>query len=48
MTIAKNKNRNEVHLTDEILKLLQKKADKEGRSLKNYMEYILIKEANTK
>lgn len=45
MTIAKDKTRREVHLTKDILDLLQKQADEEGRSLKNLMENILIKHA---
>lgn len=45
MTIAKNKTRREVHLTQDVLDLLQKQADEEGRSLKNLMEIILIKHA---
>lgn len=42
MTIDPNKIRREVHLTKDILDLLQKQADIEGRSLKNLMEFILI------
>lgn len=45
MTIAKNKTRREVHLTQDIIDLLQKQAEKENRSLKNLMEDILIKHA---
>jgi len=45
MTIAKDKIRREVHLKQEIIDLLQKQADEEGRSLKNHMENILIKHA---
>ncbi len=45
MTIAKDKIRREVHLTKDILDVLQKQADEEGRSLKNLMEIILIKYA---
>lgn len=45
MTIAKDKTRREVHLNKEIIDLLQKQADEEGRSLKNLMEIILIKYA---
>jgi hypothetical protein len=41
MTIKKGKVRKEVHLTNAVLKKLQLKADKEGRSLKNWMEHIL-------
>jgi hypothetical protein len=46
MTIAKNKTRREVHLTQDIIDLLQKQAEKENRSLKNLMEDVLIKYAN--
>lgn len=42
MTIAKNNIRREVHLTKEIINLLQKQADEDGRSLNNLMEIILI------
>jgi len=35
------KKRKEVHLTEKVIKKLQAKADEEGRSLKNYMEWIL-------
>jgi len=45
MTISKDKIRREVHLRKEILDVLQKQADEEGRSLKNLMEIILIKYA---
>lgn len=36
------KLRKEVHLTPEQIKKLQAKADKQSRSLKNYMEFVLI------
>lgn len=45
MTISKDKNRKEVHLTQDVLNILQRKADEDGRSLKNLMETILIKYA---
>jgi len=35
------KKRKEVHLTQEVIDKLQKKADKAQRSLKNYMEWVL-------
>ena len=41
MTIKKGKVRKEVHLTKDVLKRLQSKANKEGRSLKNLMEHTL-------
>lgn len=44
MTISKDKFRREVHLTKEILDMLQELADDDGRSLKNLMETILIRE----
>ena len=36
--------RKEVHLTQEVIDKLQKKADKAGRSLKNYMEWVLTQD----
>lgn len=42
MTISKDKARKEVHLTQPVLDALQQQADKEGRTLKNLMEFILI------
>ncbi len=48
MTIAKHKIRKEVHLPQDIFDLLQAQADKEKRTLKNYMEFILIKQSETK
>lgn len=45
MTVKKGKIRKEVHLTNEILKKLQLKAEKQGRSLKNLMEQILSRES---
>ena len=41
------KHRKEVHLTHEIIIDLEKKASAAGRSLKNYMEAILIADADT-
>lgn len=40
------KLRKEVHLTKEVVEKLQAKADKDGRSLKNYMERLCIKDAS--
>ena len=40
------KHRKEVHLIQEVIDKLQAKADKDGRSLKNYMERLLIKESS--
>ena len=37
-----SKQRKEITLSDEVLSTLQEKADKDGRSLKNYMEKVLI------
>lgn len=42
------KIRKEVHLTQEVIDLLQAKADKEGRLLKNYLESVLIQISKTK
>ncbi len=39
------KIRKEVHLSDATINALQKQADREQRTLKNYMEYILIKQS---
>ena len=36
-----------IDLPSVAIKILQKEADKEGRKLKNYMEYILIKHSKT-
>lgn len=47
MTIDKNKIRKEVHLTQDIIDLLQAQADKESRSAKNLMEVILINYAKS-
>lgn len=37
--------RKEIALPEEVLKKLEVKADKENRSLKNYMEQVLIKDS---
>lgn len=39
------KQRKEVLLTETVIYNLQNKADKDGRSLKNYMEKVLTKES---
>ena len=39
--------RKEVHLTQEVIDDLQAKADKDGRSLMNYMEWLLIQNTNS-
>lgn len=41
-----SKNRKEVALDEQTITLLQMKAEKEGRKLKNYMERVLIETAN--
>ena len=38
--------RKEVRLTQEVIDKLQEKADKAQRSLKNYMEWVLIQDVN--
>ena len=40
------KNRKEVSLDDQTIAILQIQAEKEGRKLKNYLEYILKEKAN--
>jgi len=42
MTIDKNKIRKEVHLFQPVIDQLQAQADEQGRTLKNWMEYLLI------
>lgn len=37
--------RKEVYLTEQVVEALNKKAVKQKRSLKNYMEQVLIKDA---
>lgn len=39
--------RKEVHLTEKVIKALEKQAAKEKRTLKNYMELILILKAES-
>lgn len=46
MGIAKDKRRFEVHLRQDIVDALMDIADKENRSLKNLMEWVLIDYAN--
>ncbi len=41
------KKRKEVSLDNNTIALLQIQAEKQGRKLKNYMEYILKEKANT-
>lgn len=38
--------RKEIHLPEKIILLLEYQAKKEGRNLKNYIEYILSEKAN--
>ncbi len=45
METKEDKFRKEVHLDELIIRKLEKQAAKEGRSLKNYMEYILIQQS---
>jgi hypothetical protein len=40
------KNRNEVNLPIDTLDILKAQAEKDGRSLKNYLEKVLIKHAD--
>ena len=47
MTVDKEKTRKEVHLKQDVLDLLQLQADKDGRTLKNLMENILIQYSKT-
>ncbi len=44
--MLRDKKRKEVHLDPETLALLQVQAEKKGRKLKNYMEYILKEKAH--
>lgn len=41
-----DKKRKEIHLSEKTLLLLEYQAKKEGRNLKNYIEYILSEKAN--
>jgi hypothetical protein len=47
MTVAKDKIRKEVQFKQEVLDLLQLQADRDGRTLKNLMEYVLIQYSKT-
>ncbi len=42
-----NKKRKEILLDIETVELLQIQAEKEGRKLKNYMEFVLKEKANS-
>lgn len=44
--LQEKKIRKEVSLDNQTLELLKEQAEKEGRNLKNYMEYILRQKAN--
>ncbi len=44
--MAQNKKRKEVTLDSTTIELLELQAKREGRKLKNYMEYILSEKAN--
>ncbi len=44
--MLRNKIRKEISLDGETIALLQLQAEREGRKLKNYMEYILKKKSN--
>lgn len=37
------KIRKDIHLNDDVIEMLQAAADKESRTLKNYIEKVLIK-----
>ena len=45
--MLKNRKRKEVSLDESTILLLQIQAKREGRKLKNYMEYILKEQANS-
>ena len=40
-----DKKRKEIHLQEQVIMMLEHQAKKEGRNLKNYMEYILNQKA---
>lgn len=40
------KIRKDIHLSEEAIEMLQLAADKESRSLKNYIEKLLVKQAD--
>ena len=44
--MAQNKKRKEVTLDANTIELLELQAKREGRKLKNYMEYVLSEKAN--
>lgn len=46
MGVAKDKKRFEVHLREDVVSVLQAEADKDLRSLKNFMENVLINYVN--
>ena len=46
--MEKDKIRKEVYLTSEVIELLQKQAENEGRLLKNYLEQVLIQKSKEK
>jgi len=45
--VIKDKKRKEVSLDPEILSILEFQAKKQGRNLKNYLEFILTEKANS-
>lgn len=45
--MIKDKKRKEVSLDPEILSILEFQAKKQGRNLKNYLEFILTEKANS-
>jgi hypothetical protein len=45
--VIKDKKRKEVSLDPEILSVLEFQAKKQGRNLKNYLEFILTEKANS-
>ncbi|PCI34805.1 MAG: hypothetical protein COB60_05605 [Flavobacteriaceae bacterium] len=45
--MLRQKKRKEILLDTETIELLQKQANREGRKLKNYMEFILKEKANS-
>ncbi len=45
--MIKDKKRKEVSLDPEILSVLEFQAKKQGRNLKNYLEFILTEKANS-
>ena len=45
--MPKDKKRKEISLDSEILSILEFQAKKQGRNLKNYLEFILTEKANS-